>query len=155
MEDAGLAPELAQNKVVLAAEPDDGDGEGEEEAQQQQQPQRRSQQQQQPPPVDAAAPLNPSHHALAALTARGHAVVVLYAQRHVSHHSRDAGSPARVRRLIMYALDAAVAASVPAPCNPCRKIVAVFDLSGFSRRNFDVGGLKAIFEALNHHYPER
>lgn len=136
LEDDELAPELAQNKVVVAAVPDDEDEEVEEQ-QQQHQPQK-----------------NPTHHS-ASLTARGHAVVVLYAQRHVSHHSRDPLSSTRVRRLIMYAIDAAVAASVPSPCNPCRKIVGVFDLSGFSRKNFDVGGLKAIFEALNHHYPER
>jgi hypothetical protein len=140
LEDDELAPELAQNKVVLAAVPDDEDDQA------QQQPPQQQQQQQ---------PKNPTHHALASLTARGHAIVLLYAQRHVSHHSRDPLSSTRVRRLIMYAIDAAVAASVPSPCNPCRKIVGVFDLSGFSRKNFDVGGLKAIFEALNHHYPER
>lgn len=147
LEDDDLAPELAQNKVVLAAIPEDYDDEEEEKERQ-----LSSQQQQQ---LQQRQPRNPAYHALTSLTARGHPIVLLYAQRHVSHHSRDPGSSSRVRRLIMYAIDAAVAAAVPSPCNPCRKIVAVFDLSGFSRRNFDVGGLKAIFEALNHHYPER
>jgi len=159
LEDADLAPELAQNKVVVASWPGDGCGGGLSSPP----PQQTKQQQQagapkpfapapMPPPPP---PLNPSHHALTALTARGQAILLLYAGRHVSHHSRDPASPARVRRLIMYAIDAAIAASVPSPANPFRKIVGIFDLSGFGRKNFDVGGLRAIFEALNHHYPER
>jgi hypothetical protein len=144
VEDADLAPELAQRKVVLAAPPDEDEEESKAAAAAATIPA--------PPPP----PLNPAHHRLTALTARGHALVVLYAGRHVSHHSRDQGpSAARVRRIIMYAIDAAVAASVASPCNPFKKIVGVFDLSDFGRKNFDVQGLRAIFEALNRHYPER
>lgn len=83
--------------------------------------------------------------------AAGHAVLVVLARNH-NGATRDLS---QTTRLIVYALDAAVAACNPAAGNPLKQIVCLFDLSGLSLNNLDVGGLRAVFETLQQHYPER
>ncbi len=80
---------------------------------------------------------------------QGRAILVVFARRH-DGSTRDL---AQTGRLIVYALDAAIAACDPTH-NPLRRVVCLFDLSGLSINNLDVGGLRAVFETLQHHYPE-
>lgn len=82
--------------------------------------------------------------------AAGHAVLVVLAR----NHNGAARDLSQTTRLIVYALDAAIAACDPV-ANPLQQIVCLFDLSGLSLNNLDVGGLRAVFETLQQHYPER
>lgn len=105
-------------------------------------------------------PPPPQEHIAAELDARkvflqpgvddqGRAILVVLARRH-DGSTRDL---AQTGRLIVYALDAAIAAC-DTTRNPLRRVVCLFDLSGLSINNLDVGGLRAVFETLQHHYPE-
>lgn len=80
----------------------------------------------------------------------GRPVIVIQAR----NHNMNTRNFEETKRLICYTLDNSIAAA-DLDKAPDGKICCIFDLSGLALRNLDVAALRAIFDTLQQHYPER
>ncbi|KAK9860450.1 hypothetical protein WJX84_009180 [Apatococcus fuscideae] len=81
---------------------------------------------------------------------KGRPVIMVLACRHqMRHRNLD-----ETVRLIIYTLDNSAAIADTA-INPLGQTLCLIDLSGLRMGNLDVEGLKALFDLLQRHYPER
>lgn len=85
---------------------------------------------------------------LQGLDREGHPFSVVRVERHIP------GELESIKRFIAYSLDCAIAMGKQNPTWD-GKVVAIFDLSGMTMKNYDFGALKAVFDLLQNHYPER
>lgn len=81
---------------------------------------------------------------------QGHPVVVIKASKH-DMRTRDLGE---TNRLIAYTLDNAALAGNPS-LDANTRLCCLLDLAGLTPKNCDYKALLAIFEMLQHQYPER
>eukprot|EP00877_Chromochloris_zofingiensis_P001376 jgi/Chrzof1/11239/Cz05g29020.t1 len=79
---------------------------------------------------------------------QGRAIIFLSAGNHV------ADDAALLRRFLAYCLDLGIK-MCDTTKNPERKMTGIFDLEDFSLKNADVSALRAVFDMLQNHYPER
>jgi len=80
----------------------------------------------------------------------GHPVVIIKASKH-DMRTRDLGE---TNRLIAYTLDNAALAG-DSSLDPNARLCCLLDLAGLTPKNCDYKALLAIFEMLQHQYPER
>ncbi|MEW5303023.1 MAG: hypothetical protein WDW36_005755 [Sanguina aurantia] len=79
----------------------------------------------------------------------GEPFCIVIARRHIPHDA------AATRRYIEYCLDAGIRLGQLRGEEWGGKMSGIFDLAGVSYANYDLATLKAVFEVLQNHYPER
>ncbi|KAG1681368.1 hypothetical protein FOA52_007416 [Chlamydomonas sp. UWO 241] len=99
-------------------------------------------------PADVIESVDENKAFIQGLDYLGHPVTVVYVKRHLPK-SYD-----HILKFICYTLDAAVRLGSQSPTWD-GKLTGVLYLTGMTMSNYDVTGLRAIFDALANHYPER
>uniref|UniRef100_A0A7S0VKM8 CRAL-TRIO domain-containing protein n=1 Tax=Polytomella parva TaxID=51329 RepID=A0A7S0VKM8_9CHLO len=78
---------------------------------------------------------------------QGHPIMLVIIRKHIPSESQS-------KRYIVYTMDTAFELGTRIP-NWDGKLAGIFDLRGLTMANFDLETIKAVFDLLQNHYPER